>query len=77
MTAITLSVPEELKKKMDQFRELNWSEIARQAFKQKIEDLEFMREFTSRSKMTQADALRLGAKVSKKLAKRYLSSKNN
>ena len=71
MVTITLAVPEELKKKMDVFREMNWSEVARQAFIQKIRDLEFLREFKSKSKMTEKDALELGAKLSKGLAKHY------
>jgi hypothetical protein len=65
MTTLTLAVPEELKKKMDSFPEMNWSEVARQAFKQKIEDMEFLRSFKQKSKLTEADALRLGKKVSK------------
>ena len=73
MVTITLAVPEELKKKMESFPEMNWSEIARQAFIQKLRDLEFLREFKSKSKLTEKDALELGAKVSKSLAKRYLS----
>jgi hypothetical protein len=71
MTTMTLAVPNELKKKMDAFQELNWSEVARQAFMQKIKDLEFLEKFKSKSKMTENDALHLGAEVSKKLSKRY------
>ena len=65
MVTITLAVPEELKKKMDSFPEMNWSEIARQAFMQKIEDMEFLRKFKEKSKLTEVDAMRLGREVSK------------
>ena len=71
MTTLTLSVPEELKRKMDGFVEMNWSAVAREAFKQKISDLEFLREFKSKSELTEKDALRLGSKANKALAKRY------
>ena len=74
MTTMTLAVPEELKEKMDSFPEINWSEVARQAFKQKVEDFEFLRRFKSESTMTEEEALELGAELSKKLTKRYASS---
>lgn len=70
MVTMTLAVPEELKQKMDSFTEINWSEVARQAFMQKITDLEFLRKFKSKSTLTEADALRLGREVSKALTKR-------
>ena len=76
MTTVTLSVPEDLKKQMDQFRELNWSEIARQAFKQRIQDIEFMRAFTAKSNITEEDALRWGRELNKKLAERYISPRD-
>lgn len=70
MTTLTLAVPEEMKKKMDSFPEMNWSEVARQAFMQKIEDMEFLRTFKEKSKLTESDALRLGRKVGKSVSDR-------
>ncbi len=74
MVTITLAVPEELKKRMDTFPEMNWSEVAREAFRQRIADLEFLRKFKSKSTLTEEDALRLGAEVSRRLTKRYVSA---
>jgi len=36
MVSITLAVPKELKQEMDELKEINWSEIARTAIKNKI-----------------------------------------
>lgn len=36
MVSITLSVPEDLKKKMDQFPEINWSGLIRKVLNEKI-----------------------------------------
>lgn len=69
---VTLAVPEDLKKKMDSFAEINWSAVARRAFSEKISDLELLSKFTSESTITKEDALRLGAELSRKLAKRYV-----
>ncbi len=65
MTTMTLAVPEELKKRMDIFPEINWSAVARQAFTEKIEDMEFLRKFKKNSTITENDALILGKKISK------------
>ncbi len=70
MTTVTLAVPNELKEKMDAFPEINWSEVARQAFAQKLIDMEFLRKFKEKSRITEADALRMGKKVSKSLSNR-------
>ena len=70
MTTMTLAVPPELKSKMDEFPEMNWSEIARQAFIQRIKDMEFLRKFKSKSTMTEEDALRMGREVNKSLSNR-------
>ncbi len=71
MTTITLAVPDEMKHKMEAFPEINWSEVARQAFRQKLEDLEFLEKFKSSSRMTEADAMNLGRELNKNLARRY------
>ncbi|HLD00286.1 MAG TPA: hypothetical protein VJC39_00920 [Candidatus Nanoarchaeia archaeon] len=71
MTTMTLAVPSELKHKMETFPEMNWSEVARQAFMQRIKDLEFLKKFKSDSTLTEEDALRLGKELNKNLAKRY------
>ena len=72
MENMTLSLQKELKKKLNEFPEINWSAVAREAFSQKLADLEFLREFKSRSKLTKHDALRLGREVNERLSKRYL-----
>ncbi|MBI3032181.1 hypothetical protein HYY69_01795 [Candidatus Woesearchaeota archaeon] len=55
---------------MDSFPEMNWSEVARQAFTQKIHDMEVLRKFKEKSKFTETDALRLGKEVSKAVSNR-------
>jgi len=71
MTNITLSVPDDLKRKMDEHPIINWSEVARQAFVEKIADLEFLREFKSKSELSGKDAILLGSRVSEGVAAYY------
>ena len=73
MVSITLSVPDELKKEMEEFHDINWSAVARDAIKQKIELLRKFKAFTKESTFTEKDALELGKKVNKNVAKRHRS----
>lgn len=71
MVSITLSVPEELKIEMDEHPEMNWSEIARQAIRDKITILKKMDLLLSKSKLTEKDALEIGKKINKVVSKRF------
>jgi hypothetical protein len=74
MVNMTLSVPKELKKEMDSHPWVNWSEVARMAFRDKVRDLKVLEDFVSESEITDEDALELGRKVNKALRKRYTES---
>lgn len=76
MPTMTLAVPDELKKKMEKFPEMNWSEVARNAFKQKVEDMEFIKRFKENSTLTEEDALRLGKEVSRAVSERLRGKAN-
>jgi len=71
MPTITLSVPDELKRDMDQSKEINWSEVARAAIKTKVAQLKILKAVSAKSKLTEKDALELGRKINKSLHKRY------
>lgn len=71
MATITLAVPDDLKREMEQFKEMNWSEVARSAIKEKISQLSILKSITSRSKLTDQDALDLGKKINKSLHAKY------
>ena len=55
---------------MEQFRIINWSEVAREAFIKKMKQLEILESFTKDSEFTEKDALLLGRKVNEALAKK-------
>ena len=71
MTMVSVCVPDELKGKMNAFSEINWSEVARKAFSQKVKDMEFLEYFRKDSELTEEDALRLGREVNAAVAKKY------
>ena len=70
MVNVTFSIPVELKQKMDSFEEINWSAVAREAFDEKIRDLQLIKQFKAKSTFTQEDAIKLGRELNERLAKR-------
>ena len=71
MANITLSIPEDLKKEMEKFPEINWSEVARDSIKKKIAQLSFLKGFRMDSNITVDEALKLGQEVNQLLVKHY------
>ena len=68
---MTLAIPEDLKNKMDDFPEMNWSEIARAAIRGRLLILEKIKEFTKDSEFTEEDAIKFGKELNKEIAKKY------
>ena len=73
MTNLTLSISSELKEMMENFPEINWSEVARDSIKKKIAQLNFLKGFRMDSEISPDDALNLGREISELLLKRYKS----
>ncbi len=71
MTNMTLAVPEKLHLIMKEHQEIRWSEVARQALWEKARKLELMDKLLSKSTLTEEDALELGRKVNRAVAKRH------
>ena len=70
MPTITLSVPEDLKQEMDEFKEMNWSEVARAAIRERVAQLAILKSITAKSKLTEKDALEIGRKIRKGIHER-------
>ncbi len=77
MTNMTLSIPEELHKKMKQMSEVKWSEIARRAIEERINDLEIMNKIASKSKLTKKDVEEIGKKIKRAAAKKFHAFNSN
>ncbi len=71
MPTITLSVPEDLKKEMDKSKEINWSEVARVAIREKVSQLKILNAIAAKSALTEKDALELGRKINASMHKKY------
>lgn len=71
MVNMTLSIPKELHEKMKGFSEMKWSEIARRAIEQRINDLEIMNKITSKSRLTKKDIEQISKKIKRSAAKKF------
>jgi len=56
MTNFTFSIPDDLKKEIEKFPEINWSEVARASMRQKIADLNFLKGFRVNSDISPEEA---------------------
>jgi len=75
MTNLTLSIPDDLKAKMSQFPEINWSEVARQAIMEKTRVLGQMQVLLSKSQLTEQDTLTIGREIKRRMWKKYPRTK--
>lgn len=73
MVNMTLAIPDELHHKMKEFSEIRWSEIARKAIEERVNDLEVMNKIASKSKLTNKDAEELSKKINRAATKKFLA----
>ncbi len=71
MPNMTLAIPADLKEKMDHYKEINWSEVARQAIRDKMLLLERMNQMLSKSKLDLAGIESHAARIKKDVAKKH------
>jgi hypothetical protein len=60
---VTVSVDEQLKRRMEKHPEINWSEVTRQAIEEKISELELLDELTADSTLSAEDAAEISERV--------------
>jgi predicted translin family RNA/ssDNA-binding protein len=63
MPSITVNVDDDLKDRMEEHPEINWSEVTRQAIQEKVETLELMDELTSGSELTESDVADIADRI--------------
>ncbi|MDI6738278.1 MAG: hypothetical protein QME12_07250 [Nanoarchaeota archaeon] len=74
MVSITLSIPAEVKQKMEQFPEMNWSGFVRVAILSKVKQLSWKEEMLEKLELEKefdAKALEIGDKIKEGMWKRY------
>ncbi len=71
MVNMTLAIPEDLNQLIKKHAEIKWSEVARQALWKQARKIELMDKILSNSKLTEEDAIEIGAKINLEVAKKH------
>ena len=71
MGNMTLSMPDELLKKMKIFTEVKWSEVARKAIEKRVEDLGIMNKLASKSKLTEEDIKEISKRIKSSASRKF------
>lgn len=71
MPNMTLSIPADLKLRMDHFKEINWSEVARQAIREKTALLDRMNHLMASSSLKEPETIYEGRKINRKVSKKH------
>ena len=71
MPNMTLAIPADLKEKMDRYKEINWSEVARQAIRDKMLVLERVNQMLSKSELNSVDVEEYASQIKKKVWKKH------
>ena len=71
MVNITLAIPEDLKKELQQHREVNWSAVIRKALQEHLRKVRIAEAIASKSKLTEKDAEEISRKIKREIAKNH------
>lgn len=71
MVNMTLSIPDNLKDKLQRHKEVNWSAVTRRALEEHLKKIEIIETIAQKSKLTEKDAEELARKIKKEMAKRH------
>jgi hypothetical protein len=81
MTNVTVTVNDDLKQEMSQFPAINWSQVAREAFEERVEemrklermqDFEVMEDLAAESELTERDATDLAERIDRSIAEEFV-----
>ena len=68
MVNITLAIPDELKSKLKQHKEVNWSAVMRRAFQEHLRKMEIAEAIANKSKLTKEDVIKIDKLVKSSMA---------
>jgi len=71
MVNITLSVSEELKKRLQKYDEVNWSAVTRRALEEHLNKMEIAEKIASKGKLTRKDADEISKLIKRDIAKAH------
>ena len=73
MGTVSVSIGDDMKTRMNQLSEINWSAVARAAFEEKLREVEILRQIAGKSKLTAKDAREISRKMNENMARKFRS----
>ena len=82
MANVTVTVDDDTKEEMSEFPEINWSQVAREAFEERVEEmrkLERMRDFevmddlAAESGLTERDTAEIANRIDRRMAEEFVN----
>ena len=73
MGTMSVSVPEDLRTRMNLLDEVNWSAVARKAFEEKVKEIDILKKIASKSNLSVKDARDISRKINENMAKKFRS----
>ena len=73
MGTISVSVEDEMKARIGELDEINWSAVARRAFEEKLREVEILKRIANKSKLTEKDVRELSKKINASMARKFRS----
>lgn len=83
MANVTVTVDDDTKREMGEFPEINWSQVAREAFEERVEemrklermrDFEIMDDLAAESDLTERDATEIAERIDRRMAEEFVES---
>lgn len=74
MATVTVTVPEDFKIDMEKHKLINWSAVAREAIRLRLNQLRVLEAIAGRSQVTKKDAVELGRKVRAGIHERHVKA---
>jgi len=68
---MTIRVPDDLKRSLDEHPEINWSEVARQSMREYLYRLEVAEEIAEQSELSEEGAVELSEELKHDIAEHY------
>ena len=72
MATLTIHVPEDLKRDLEETTLLGWEQVVIDALQERVSKLKILNAIAAKSKLTEKDALELGKKIKKGMHKRFM-----
>ncbi len=71
MVSMTLSIEKGMRKRMKMHPQIKWSEVARSAIRQQLDDIEEAERIASGSRLTEKDIREIAGRVDRKMLKHF------